>query len=303
MAVAIFLAGFTYTAAWRLHAERGQAYVLLTFVFAAWLALTLDRAWGRHWAVGLLAGLLVALRPPFVLLVPFLALHRRAQLVGAAIGLLVAVGAPILMNPPCWSEYSSAMQTNSDLYRNDVNPRPGPQHYPALTEGTSTHLLGQFAVIPFADFSAFALLKSFGVEQSWEGDRAWPEWPFLLVVAVGFGLWLALTFRRAPETLLPGLAAWMFLADLFLPAYRNSYNDVLILDVVAAGLVVAALGKMPWVAWPCAMALPAGLLVYLFAPEQPALINLPTALFTLGAALFVCFPLPPIPSKNSGFAC
>src|SRR5476649_740345 len=34
---ALLLAGFTYTAAWRLHAERGQAYVLLAFLFAWWL--------------------------------------------------------------------------------------------------------------------------------------------------------------------------------------------------------------------------------------------------------------------------
>ena len=193
------------------------------------------------------------------------------------------------------------MQANSDLYRNDVNPRPGLQPYPALTEGTSTHLLGQHAVIPFADFSVFALLKSLGVEHDWLGDEAWPAWPFLLVVAVGFALWLALTHRRAPETLLAGLAAWIFLADLFLPAYRNSYNDVLILDVVAAGVVVVS--RIPWAAWPCVVALPVGLLIYLFAPEQPALINLPTALFTIGAAMFVCFPPAGNPSKNSDVAC
>ena len=38
----LFVTGFTYTAAWRLHAERGQAYVLLAFLFACWLTVTLD---------------------------------------------------------------------------------------------------------------------------------------------------------------------------------------------------------------------------------------------------------------------
>ena len=303
MAIAILVTAFSYTAAWRLHAERGQAYVLLAFVFAAWLVLTLDRAWGRHWAVGLLAGFVIALRPPFLLLAPFLALHRRAQLIGMIIGLLVAVGTPMLLHPPCWSEYASAMQTNSDLYRNDINPRPGAQHYPAEIEGASTHLLGQFAVIPFADFSAFAFLKSVGIDHDWLGDEAWSAWPFLLAVAVGFALWLVLTYRRAPEALLAGLAAWMFLADLFLPAFRDSYNDVLILDVIAAGVAIAAAGKIPWTIWPCAIALPAGLMNYLIAPEQPALINLPTAFLTLCAVLFVCFPPRLKPSKNSGVAC
>jgi hypothetical protein len=303
MMIAIFLTGFTYTAAWRLHAERGQAYVLLAFIFAAWLALTLDRTWGRHWAVGLLAGLLVALRPPFLLLMPFLALHRRAQLIGGAAGLILAVVAPMLVHPPCWSEYTAAMQANSTIYRDDFNPRPGPQRYPAETEGTSTRLLGHYAAIPYADFSVFALLRASDAGRDPLTGEAWPAWPFLLVVAVGVALWLAVTFRRAPETLLAGLAAWIFLADLFLPAYRDSYNDVLIFDVVAAGIAVTARGKIPWPLRPCVAALPAGLLVYVFAPEQPALINFPTALFTVSAALFVCFPLGPNPSKNSGFAC
>jgi hypothetical protein len=287
----IFLVAFTYTAAWRLHAERGQAYVLLALVFAGWLTLTLDRKWSRHWAVGCLAGFLVALRPPFLMLVPFLALHRRAQLIGAAVGLLAGFGVPLLVHPASWSEYYAAMQTNSELYRNDIDPRPGPQSYPPQMEGTSTNLLGKFAVIPYADFSVFALLRWLGVEHSWLGDEAVPAWPLLLGVAVAFAIWLGVTQPRPTESLLAGLAAWLFLADLFLPAYRNTYNDVLILDVVAAGFVVAVVPagkwKIPWAAWPCALALPIGLLVYLFAPEDKALINVPTALFTLSAAMFL----------------
>jgi hypothetical protein len=283
--IALVLTGFTFTAAWRLHAERGQSYVLLAFIFAAWLALTLDRRWTRHWAVGIVAGILIAIRPTFLLLVPFLALHRRAQLIGVAIGLLVSVGAPMLAHQPCWPEYYAAMQVNSELYRNDINPRPGALHWPATLEGMDTRLMGKFAVIPYADFSVFALMRWFGVEHEWLGDQAWPAWPPLLAVAVGFGIWLAVTFRRTPENLLAGLAAWVFLADLFLPAYRDSYNDVLILDVAAAGMVVAA--KVPWAVWPCALALPFGLLDYLFAPEQVVIINFPSALLAIGAVLFM----------------
>jgi hypothetical protein len=284
-AVALLFAAFTFTAAWRLHAERGQAYVLLAFIFAAWLVLTRDGRWSQHWTVGLIAGLLIALRPTFAVLVPFVALHRRAQLLGIALGVLAGVGAPVLLHEPCWSEYAAAMQVNSQLYRGDVNPPPGPQHYRALTEGTSTHLLGHYAVIPYADFSAFALLKWLGVERDWLGDEPWPAWPVLLVLAVGFGLWLALIFRRSPESLLAGLAAWIFLADFFLPAYRDTYNDVLALDFAAAGLVLAT--RLPWAVWPWVIALPFGLLVYVLAPEQVTLINFPTALLAVSAAMFL----------------
>jgi len=276
--VALFVAGFTYTAAWRLHAERGQAYVLLTFLFACWLTATLDPKRGTGFTAGCIAGFLVALRPPFVLLAPFLALHRRGQLAGAAAGLLLGFGLPLLLNPVGWSDYYSAMQTHSELYRNDVDPRPGPQHYPAEIEGISTDILANYVSIPYADFSAHALLRRLGF-------APFPALPVLLAVAVPFGFWLGLSRGQPAERLLPGLAAWCFLADLFLPAYRDSYNDVLILNVVLLGIVLAK--KFPWAAWPCVLALPLGWAVYAFVPEQAWLIDLPALFLTLGAILFL----------------
>jgi hypothetical protein len=276
--VALFITGFSYTAAWRLHAERGQSYVLLAFLFAGWLTMTLDLKRSNGFLAGCIAGFLVALRPPFVLLVPFLALHRRGQLAGVAVGLLLGFGLPLLMNSASWSDYFSAMQTHSELYRNGFNPRPGPQSYPARIEGVPTQILGNYVAIPYADFSTHALLR-------WLGFAPFPVLPLLLMVAAPFAFWLWLSRGLSAERLLPGLAAWFFLTDLFLPAYRDSYNDVLILDVVLLGFVVAT--KFPWAAWPCVIALPVGWVVYVFAPEQAWLINLPTALFTLGAVLVV----------------
>jgi len=288
-AMAIFLTGFTYTAAWRLHAERGQAYVLLAFLFALWATATLDGKRGRGFWAGFVAGVLVALRPPFLLLAPFLAWHRRRQLVGAAVGLALGFGLPLLMNPAAWpqaggwTDYFSAMQTHSELYRNDVDPAPGPQHYPAKMEGIPTDILGSYVAIPYADFSVYALLKALGLEQSWLGDEAVPAWVPLLLLALLFAFWLWWMRGRAGETMVPGLAAWLFLADSFLPAYRDSYNDVLVLNVVFAGLIASR--RIPWAAWPCVLALPAGWAVYVLAPEQAWVIDVPTALFALGAVL------------------
>jgi hypothetical protein len=280
--VALFLVGFTYTAAWRLHAERGQAYVLLAFLFACWLTATLGPKRGNGFAAGCIVGFLVALRPPFVLLVPFLALHRRGQLTGAAAGLLLGFGLPLLMNPTSWGDYFSAMQTQSELYRLGFDPAPGPRSYPPTIEGIPTDILGHYVAIPYADFSAHALLR-------WLGFAPFPAMPLLLAVAVPFVFWLWLSRGQPAERLLPGLAAWVFLADLFLPAYRDSYNDVLILDVVFAGLVAA--WKFPWAAWPCALALPLGWAVYAFAPERAWVIDLPALFFTLGAMLFLFLPV------------
>jgi len=280
--MALFLVGFSYTAAWRLHAERGQSYVLLAFLFACWLTATLDPKRGNGFVAGFFAGCLVALRPPFVLLVPFIALHRRGQLVGAAVGLLLGFGLPLLINPSGWGDYFSAMQTHSELYRNDFDPRPGPQSYPPRIEGVPTDILGNYVAIPYADFSVFALLR-------WLGFVPFPATPVLLAVAAPFGFWLWFSRGQPTEQLLPGLAAWLFLADLFLPAYRDSYNDVLILDVALLGFVTTT--KFPWAAWPGAVALPLGWAVYAFAPEQAWLINLPTACFALSAMMFLSLPI------------
>jgi hypothetical protein len=276
--VAAFIVGFTYTAAWRLHAERGQSYVLLLFLFAGWLALTLDPKKSNGLLAGCVAGFLIALRPPFVLLLPFLALHRRGQWVGAVLGLALGFGLPLLVHPAGWGEYFSAMNTHSELYRNAIDPRPGQQSYPAAIEGTSTDLLASYVAIPYADFSVHAFLRGVGL-------APFPALPLLLVAVLPFGAWLWLSRDQAAERLLPGLAAWFFIVDLFLPAYRNNYNDVLVINLVALALVTAP--KIPWAVWPCLAALPIGWSIYCFAPEQPWVINLPTIGFTVGAVLLL----------------
>jgi hypothetical protein len=275
--VTLFVTGFTYTAAWRLHAERGQAYVLLAFLFAWWLTRTRDAEKSDGFLAGFLAGVLVALRPPFVFLLPFAALHRRGQLAGAAAGLLLGFGLPLLVNSDCWSDYSRAMQTQSEYYRSGVDLRPGRQTYPAKIEGVPTRILANYVAIPYADFSVHALLRELGF-------APFPVWPLLLAIALPFGLWLIYSRAEPVEMLLPGMAAWLFLTDLFLPAYRDSYNDVLILDVVLVGVVGAR--SFPWPAWAAAVALPIGWAIYVLAPEQAWLINLPTLCFTLSAILF-----------------
>jgi hypothetical protein len=276
--VALFLAGFTYTASWRLHAERGQAYVLLLFLFACWLAATLDPKSGNRFWTGLLAGFLTTLRPPFLLLAPFLAFHRRGQLPGFAAGLLLGIALPMLWQPACWPDYFSAMQTNSFIYRSDFTPH-NPQAWPDRIEDIPTvEILASYVPIAYADFSAHALLR-------WLGFAPFPDLPVLLVAVIPFGFWLYLSRKESAENLLPGLAAWFFLIDLFLPAFRDSYNDVLIINVVALALITST--RIHWAAWPCLIALPLGWAVYAFSPEQAWIINLPVLFFTLGSILVV----------------
>jgi hypothetical protein len=277
---AALVTGFTYTAAWRLHAERGQSYVLLLFLFAWWLAASLEPQTGNRFWAGLPAGLLMTLRPPFLLLVPFLLLHRRGQLSGTALGLLLGIGLPLLVNSESWPEYASAMQTHSELYRTDTNPLPPPQSYPPTIEGIPIDILAGYAVIPYADFSVHAFLR-------WIGLAPFPVLPLILAVGMFliFMVWLWRMRTQRMELLLLGVAAWFFLIDLFLPAYRNNYNDVLILDVAALGLL--ATSKFPPAGWACLVALPLGWIIYVAIPRQAWLIDLPSFFFTVGAVLFL----------------
>ena len=261
-----FIVGFSFTGEWRLHAERGQSYVVLAFALTAWLALTLHRKWGNSFLAGFLAGLLIALRPPFLLLGFFLGLHRRGQLIGAATGLAVSAFVPILIHPAIWSEYAAAVQTNAALYLSQDETRPGQQHYPPQIEGTSTDLVAGIVPLSYSDFSIHAILARFGL-------GPFPGWPFE-VIAVGlFAAWLWFTRAQPAEKLLPGLVASFFLIDLCLPVYRQSYNDVLALAIIGSALAVAT--RIPLALAAALVALVAGWYVAYDTPDEKWLINLP----------------------------
>jgi hypothetical protein len=276
--LAAFVVGFTYTAAWRLHAERGQSYVLLLFLFALWLAGTLKAGGEKSFWTGLLAGFLVALRPPFLLLMPFILLHRRGQWLGAVVGLALGIVVPLFWQTNTWSHYASAMQAHSELYRTGTDPAPPPERFPPEIENIPTDLLANYVAIPYADFSVHALLRGLGLEP-------FPSWAPLLVVAAAYGAWLWWSRAQGIGPLLLGVAAWSFIVDLFLPAYRDNYNDVLILNVVALGLI--AFPRAPWGGWCCTAALPVGWLIYLTAPMNDLLIDLPSFFLALGAVLLL----------------
>ena len=275
---ALFVTGLSYTVEWRWHADRGQIYVVLGFLFAYWLTTTMDPKRGNGVAPGFLAGFLVALRPTFILLLPFVALHRRGQLPGAVAGLLLGIGLPLIHHPGAWSEYSSAMKTNSEQYRASYQPAPDPQKHPAEIEGIPDTTLCYWKHYSVGDFSVHSLLIKYKREP-------FPEPPVLMLFATPFALWLWFSRKQPPERLLPGLAAWFFLADLFLPAARYSYYDVLILNAVLSGIALTK--KIPLAAWPCLLALPFGWYVLAFTPGRPTLINMPAFYFTVGAVLLL----------------
>jgi hypothetical protein len=278
--VVLFVTAFTYTEAWRWEAERGQTYLLLGFLFACWLTATMDRKRPSGFLAGCLAGFLVALRPPFGLVLPFIALHRRNQFAGAAVGLLLGFGLPSLINSSSWTDYCFGMTTNSYLYRHAIHPPRPDQNFPAVIDGVPTTTLGSMAGFANGDVSVYALLRRLGVAP------ISVTIPLLLFVAL-FALWLWVSRKQKVERLLLGMAAWLFLVDPFLPAIRYGYYDVVILNVVLAGIIITP--KIPWAFWPCVVALPMGWAAYVLSPVPTPLLYLPVTCWTLAGILFL-FP-------------
>ncbi len=278
---AIF-AAFTFGAGWRLHAERGQSYILLTFLLALWLASTWRAGRGWAFAAGFAAGWLAMARPPCLLLLPVLAWRRRDQLPGMIAGLALGFVVPMFFVGAIWSDYGHGMQQHAAYYLNNLLPRPGPQTFPALVEMMPTTVLAFYVPIAYADGSIHFLLRALGAEPA-------SGLAVFLAAAVPFAAWCGWIGRRIDlPRLLLGLAAWMYLLDFFLPAYRNSYNDVLALDFLALGVLVAPRFWLPYVS--TGLALAAGLVVYIESPEVPWQIDLPALLLALSAVLYLFAP-------------
>ena len=276
--------GFTFTVAWRHHADRGQAYVLILFLLSCWMLITRHARIGNSIWGGLVAGLLVAVRPPLLLLVgPYMLLRARGQIIGAVVGLVLSAGLPMLWDASCWSDYHEAMQTWSDLYRaGTANPRPPAQAYPSLIEGVPIDVIARFGAIPFADSSLYALFRSWGISNV-------PALPVAAALLLLIALWFWFSRSQPDERLLIGIAAWAFLADLFIPAPRNSYNDVQILNLLALGFL--ARGRPSWIVWLLLAAWPLNWAVMAALPRAKWIINLPSVVMMAAAVFFLLRPV------------
>jgi hypothetical protein len=294
---ALGLAGtaFTFGDGWRLHAERGQSYVLLTFLLAWWLAGTLRAGRGWSFAAGFAAGLLAVTRPPCLLLLPVLAWRRRDQIPGMAAAVVLGVVLPMLALGGAWPDYAHGMEQHGYYYLHARLPRPGPQSFPPVIESLPTTVLAYYVPIAYADGSVHVVLRALGLEPvSGLG--------VFLVGALLLAAWSAWALRRRLDLprLLLGLAAWAYLLDFFLPAYRNTYDDVLALDFLALGFLVTPRFWLPQLI--AALGLAAGIYVYIAAPEVSWQIDLPAILFAVSAVLYLFAPRGDGPMLDTGTA-
>lgn len=272
---AALIAGFSHTLAWKQHVDRGQIYILLGLLLVLWVTLVKERR--SHWA-GVVAGLLLCLRPPVLLvLLPFIGLRDRAQWRAALVSAGVFALLPMAFRGNIWPDYLKGMQGWSELQRHGDKPRPPAQKYPTTVEGIEIETLARYHVRQYADSSIVRILKGQGVLD-------FPEWPLGLALAAGVGGWFWWRRKAGEMTWLVGVVTWFFLTDWFLPAYRNPYNDVLVLGVLALALQA---GRR--VFWLALLGLPAGWFLYQIMPTARWQIHVPTVLL-LTAGIGVLLP-------------
>ena len=287
---ALFVVGFTFTPGWRWEAERGQCYTLLAFLLAYVLAPGRVGRRADDFLAGAVAGVLVALRPSNVVLLPFLTMHRPRQFMGALAGLLAAFAAPVLLHAQVWLEYLTAMQTNSGYYRDGTLPPRPSQPFPATIEGTPLATMSAMTSYPFVDLSVYAVARRLGF-------GALPDVPFVLLFGGLVLAWLFGTRKRPVDLLLPGMAAWIFLSDFVLPTTRWGYYDVMILNVILAQIAVAR--RIPCAAWPALLAVPVMWTFSLFAQVPVALVYVPQILFLVSAVLALFPPDERVPREEN----
>lgn len=272
--------GFTYTLAWRHHIDRGQVYILWALLLGGWIRMSMVKLPAkRAWLPGIVAGLLVCLRPPLLMvMLPFVVLRRRNQWLGVVIGLTLGLGIPVLVKPSIWQDYGRSMKTWSEVYRTQTEPRPGPRPMPPEVEGMPLAKLAAYKVVQHVDSSLFRLARAFDFKNV-------PALAMLATLGLLFAMWLWPARRAGDEAFLLGLAAWSFLLDLFLPAFRYPYSDVMILNTLALIPVIAWGRKAAYATALLAIAL--GVWMVSILPPAPWPLYLPSMALALLAMLML----------------
>lgn len=205
---------------WHLHVERGQVYVL--YALMLWISYRLYTSSYRRKEVlaGLVLGLLISLRSPFVLfLFPFAVFRQFKFVSGAAAGALLGVIlSSIIVGPSTWVDYFRAMSIWSQMQiKGDVFL--GYEHkviYPAIVEGfhNLTVLKGTFSYNSSIQLLCYRL-----------GTVLTSKYLIILYLLT-ISVILRLVYSKATSVEMLFLAGFLIyiVFEYFAPAPRFSYN-------------------------------------------------------------------------------
>jgi glycosyl transferase family 87 len=222
--------GFAFSNTWFFNIERGQTYIVYTFIFSLVYFLYTRKGRYAHLWSGIVAGLSVWIRLLLLCIsIPFMVTGDRKWLTGNLIGLVI--GAALLFVPwkQTWKDYFVAMP----YYAVAVNPEPGPNRetpmtIPAIVEGTSniTQFRSDFYTGGFDTLQQYA--QKAGLDAT-AGELA----TCFIIVACGFSclFWRQATpFRQKGRSQPDASTLFLFafllymLSELFIVGPRYGYN-------------------------------------------------------------------------------
>jgi len=209
---------------WRLHVERGQIYIVYSFLFALSYWINVQSFALSKFASGLVLGILGAFRPPaLVMLIPLIIAKKWKIAAGCLIGFVSAVGLTLTrIDLGIWRSYLYSMKLHSQTYMRFLSTRDDfvTWNTPVI-EGLST--LSKAASIPSPDTSLHRLM--------WHYERWIVPMHVHYIILLAVVLLLAAFMIRWYHQFSPGSlfligAALMTWVEFFLPAPRSSYNNV-----------------------------------------------------------------------------
>jgi hypothetical protein len=206
----------------RLHVERGQIYILYTFLFALGYNIYNSRIKFSEFLSGLIIGYAGALRFPLLLVgLPFLLKRKLKFIFGQISGFIIGILSSILFSGiETWKSYFRAMPLHTKYHQGLFEL--GTDKYPYLdVEGFKNLWIG--ARLPISDSSIQGILKSYF-------DIYIPEYllyaSFLIVLSGSVLVFVKKIKNFSSTTLFLYASIMILVSELFIPAARYSYNNV-----------------------------------------------------------------------------
>lgn len=207
---------------WHLHVERGQVYVIFTFLIAALFSALAQNRMGM---AGVLCTLLVLFKPTYAVMLLPLVLRLTWRMAAGAAGTIAGMVGLFALLPNglrAWVEYRDAMTIWSGLIGRGEPPSMAPDAfvYPETIEGLAN--LGHHHPMEFENGSIGTILYAKGLLLP-----GWMPYAVLVAILLFAGLWYGRSLLRAgrAELLLLGFCCWTVLMML-LPVPRFDYQLV-----------------------------------------------------------------------------
>lgn len=223
---------FLFSNTWSYNIERGQTYILYTFIFSLCYFIYSSKLKNKYFATGAVLGIGIWIRPLLLLAsVPFLLNRNYKGLLGGLFGVLMGFLIFFVPFRKQWSDYSSAMK----IYEAEVLGKAGhfssdrPLNKPEVIEDVAniTHYMQDFNAGGLATFQQYLqhYLSKYGIASN--------SFVSMGILAVIIGLCSLFYFKKRafgfddrPELLFSIAFLFYMLSELFIVGSRGGYNCI-----------------------------------------------------------------------------